>query len=360
MHFSRRLAFLFCVALAAAACGCNRWNVAQGPERRSVGCVIFLPGIEGESATHQFVLNGLMAGQVRSTLVLHDWTSGHAWEVLRHLRDEKFHRDAAEDLAQRIIRYQESYPGRPVQLVGHSGGAGIVVKTLERLPAGRSVSRAVLMSPALSPDYDLTKALSRCRHGMWSYHSELDWAFVGAGTTLFGTMDGVKGSAAGRTGFHVPPGVTEEGKALYERNLHQVPFQWEMLGTAHLGGHSGYLAAPFIAGYISPLLREAEAMDDRPLRPMGGASAAGLAVSAPPRNIGPLPERRNAGVYVPATEHQAGGNEGGPPPIGHPEFSPTAYSSGTSRWPEGAAANRQAAMPLSAAEEPWAARRNAE
>lgn len=246
-----------------AACGCTSWKVAQNPHRVESGCIFFLPGIEGESATHQGVLHGLLESEVRSTLVLHDWTTGRPWEAIRHLRDEDFHRQAAHELVERIVGYQDAFPGRPVQLLGHSGGAGIIVKALERLPPGRSVTRTVLMSPALSSEYDLTRALSRSRHGTWHFHSDYDWAFVGAGTTLLGTMDGVNGSAAGKIGFRLPADAPPERAQMFRNALHQVPFRWEMASCAHLGGHGGYLWSPFIRNYVAPILREGEIKDRR-------------------------------------------------------------------------------------------------
>ena len=63
-------------------------------------------------------------------------------------------------VADAIRRFRADHPGEPVFLVAKSAGAGIAVKALERLEA-EDVERVVLLSPALSPRYDLTAALPR-------------------------------------------------------------------------------------------------------------------------------------------------------------------------------------------------------
>ena len=56
-----------------------------------------------------------------------------------------------------------------VYLVAKSGGAGVVVKALELIEE-KQVERAILLAPALSPDYDLSRALAR---------SAMRWLFSG-------------------------------------------------------------------------------------------------------------------------------------------------------------------------------------
>ena len=60
----------------------------------------------------------------------------------------------------------------PVFLVAKSGGSGVIVKALEQLEEG-SVERAILLAPALSPDYDLSAALRALVRDMVVFWSPL-------------------------------------------------------------------------------------------------------------------------------------------------------------------------------------------
>jgi hypothetical protein len=75
--------------------------------------------------------------------------------------------------------------------------------------------------------------------------------FLGLGTSIFGTSDGLHVSGAGRVGFHVPAGG--EG-GLYAR-LHQVRWRADMLRRRNLGGHLTSTAPDYIARYVAPLVR---------------------------------------------------------------------------------------------------------
>ena len=63
----------------------------------------------------------------------------------------------------RIVDYRKSHPGRPIYLIGHSGGGALSVLTLERLPPGTTVTGAMLLNAALSPGYDLSAVLGTRR-----------------------------------------------------------------------------------------------------------------------------------------------------------------------------------------------------
>src|SRR6185312_5123046 len=82
----------------------------------------------------------------------------------------------AERVADVIRRFRAEHAGEPVFVVGKSGGAGIVAWALERL-GPEAVERAVLLSPALSPRYDLTAALRAVKRDMVVYWSPLDLVF---------------------------------------------------------------------------------------------------------------------------------------------------------------------------------------
>ena len=61
-----------------------------------------------------------------------------------------------------------------------------------------------MLAPALSPTYDLSRALRAVRREMVVFWSPLDVIILGAGTRVFGTIDRVKTASAGLVGFRVP------------------------------------------------------------------------------------------------------------------------------------------------------------
>jgi pimeloyl-ACP methyl ester carboxylesterase len=145
----------------------------------------------------------------------------------------------------------------PVFLIGHSGGGAFTLFVLEELPLNCRVTGAILLAPAISRTYDLTKALSRTERGIWNFHSEYDSGYLGVGTTVFGTADGTRDAAAGRKGFHVPEGLDEESRELYRTKLHQRPFDDAMEAAGASGGHWGWLNEEFVARFLAPIVRGA-------------------------------------------------------------------------------------------------------
>lgn len=181
-------------------------------------------------------------------------------------------RDArAREIADEVVAFRSRRPGAPVFLVGKSGGAGLVVKALEHLPDD-AVEAAVLLSPALSPAYDLTRALGAVRRELVVFWSPLDVIVLGAGTRIFGTIDRIKSVSAGMVGFRPPGPPDDEQRAQYAK-LRQVRWQPGMASTGYLGGHVGPDSPAFLRKYVVPLLRVAD-----------GAGAELRPVSRPPRD----------------------------------------------------------------------------
>ena len=151
--------------------------------------------------------------------------------------------------AEAVERFRARRPGAPVFLVGKSGGAGVVLQALRRLPSG-SVERAVLLAPAVSPGYDLSKPLEAIRRELVVYYSPLDLALLGAGTWIFGTIDRVRGVGAGLVGFRPSGGVPPSG---WEK-VRQVRWRPEMLRAGYFGGHLAVDLPAFLRRYVVPLL----------------------------------------------------------------------------------------------------------
>ena len=133
-------------------------------------------------------------------------------------------------------------------MIGKSGGAGLVVWALERLPE-HSVETVVLLAPALSTGYDLSVASRAVKREIVVFWSPIDCIILGLGTRFFGTIDRVYGPAAGMLGFRLPlddPAVANK--------LAQVRWRLEMARTGNLGGHVGPDLPGFLKRYVAPLL----------------------------------------------------------------------------------------------------------
>ena len=116
--------------------------------------------------------------------------------------------------------------------------------------------RAVLLSPALSPRYDLTGALRAVSTEMVVFWSPWDVIVLGAGTRVFGTADRVRTASAGMTGFRVPESAGNDVERVRQyAKLRQVRWAPRMARTGYLGSHVGPDSPIFLRNYVVPLLR---------------------------------------------------------------------------------------------------------
>jgi len=237
----RYLAILLSVSMLLAA-GCTPSNEQYvTPARLDRGLVVILPGIEGEGLLSYQVRSGLLRGQVDSALRIYRWGRPVplAGPLLNQM-DVIGNRLAAERIAQMIVIYQDSHPGKPVYIVGHSGGGGVAVFTAESMPAGHKIDGLVLLSASISKGYDLTKALRGVRCGIVNFYSGGDVALLGVGTTLVGNVDGVRGPSAGLEGFDRHPA-----------GLYEMPWNRQMARAGNDGGHAGSTNPRFVRSYVA-------------------------------------------------------------------------------------------------------------
>lgn len=255
MISARRIGLLAIAIAGSLLCcgsGCSVRELAT-TDRMSRGLAVILPGIEGRSNFNIDLAKGLDQGGVDSGIEIFDWNTPIPAGALINLTAYDRNRDQARRLARRIMNYQDAYPGRPVHLVGHSGGGGMAILTLETLPRDRKVTAVLLLAAAISPDHNLTRALHRTEYGIFNYYSRGDVGYLQIGTSFFGTIDRDYGPAAGAVGFNIPSG----GDAREEyRKLHQIAYSQKMARYGHGGGHIGWTARPFVREYLAPLIRE--------------------------------------------------------------------------------------------------------
>jgi len=218
-------------------------------DRLADGLVIVLPGIDGCTTVGDGIARGLYAGGIRSAVEIHDWRSFRGWNPF-HLVTARKNFSRARQIVQRIADYHTEYPGRPVHLVGHSAGAGMVLFVLQQLPAGVMVESAVLLAAAVSRDFEVDTLSLRTQSGIWNFWSRGDLPTLGLGTLIFGTMDRRHAASAGAFGFR----LRRDSQLTPIRKLHEVGYQYAMARCWNLGGHFGCTNAAFVSRYVVPIV----------------------------------------------------------------------------------------------------------
>lgn len=222
------------------------------PARLEKGIAIVLSGIEGAGPLSWNICKGLEDGGFQGAIVNWEWTTG-LWPLfLYHLRSFERNVHTAIRLAGYILKYERDYPGRPIYLVGHSGGGAMIALTLGVLPPREIVNAAVMLGPALSHDFDLAPALGRVKDSVWNFWSYGDFVLCAAGTLICGCVDGKHTLSAAFRGFSMP--FDSARREIYERKLRQVRWSTRFAKQFHLGGHFGLANRVFVAETIAPIL----------------------------------------------------------------------------------------------------------
>ena len=251
----RCLAWMVLAASLASAAGCNTSNQKfLTDERLANGLVIILPGIEGESRLNRNIRQGMVSAGVYRGMPIYSWGRPIplAGMFLNQV-DFLGNRLAGIGIAKMVTDYQDSHPGRPVYLVGHSGGGGVAVFAAEAMPQDRQLDGLILLSASISSPYNLSKALSRCRNGIVNFYNKEDAMLLGLGTTVVGNVDGGHGPSAGLVGFAKPGPKDSDEKRFAYTKLFQVQLTPTMAG--HGDPHSAVTRTSFVAAHVAPWVR---------------------------------------------------------------------------------------------------------
>jgi pimeloyl-ACP methyl ester carboxylesterase len=216
----------------------------------SHGLVIILPGIEGPSHFNRGIRSGLLTSGIYRALVIHSWGRPVplAGPLLNQV-DFIGNRLAGKQIADMIVAYQQNNPGRPVHVIGHSGGGGVAVFVAEGMPKGKKIDGLILLSASISSAYDLTKPLQHTRNGILNIYSKGDVGLLVIGTMLAGNVDGTRGPAAGAIGFDRPKHNPKPEKL----EAYQKLYQMELSGDdTAFGSHTQSTHADFISQYVAP------------------------------------------------------------------------------------------------------------
>jgi hypothetical protein len=273
--------------LAFVLCFVPNQATAEDAKRDPTPYLLHLPGISGYHWLDRQMLSGLCEGGFAGDVDVRDWPGDQPG--LAALFARKRNLSEAQAVAEMIQTRAREHPSDPIILTAHSGGAGVLVWALEKLPADVHVDTVLLLAPALSPEYDLAPALRHVRGKMYAFTSNLDAIVLGAGTSTFGTIDGVKCDAAGRCGFVVPEDADDEAYA----KLVQVPYEAKWMREGNLGDHIGPMGFRFARNVLAPLVVGGSGATAQ--TPSGASAAKGRAP--------PIAARRNAGL-APSREKQ--------------------------------------------------------
>jgi pimeloyl-ACP methyl ester carboxylesterase len=213
--------------------------------------LLHIPGVSGESIVDHTLVHGLVDGGFRpADIQIYDCTEHDGG--IPALQATERHKKHARKIAEEITQEFRAEPTRPVYLISHSGGAGLAAWALEDLPADVKIERALFLAPALSPEYDLSKALSHVSDKAYVLYSAGDTVVLSVGTKTFGTIDGVYTEAAGVAGFKMPRTAADPTQY---RKLIQLPYDASWAQFDNFGSHIGPMATPFAAHVLVPLLQ---------------------------------------------------------------------------------------------------------
>lgn len=242
------VALMMAVTGGLAGCGVQQppplpYEIWNPPEVTAAeldrGLIILYPGLL--STTNEMITLYLVmrAAGIDRAIDLGVW--GRFLEGIENINayERNLAWSAAE--AERIAEYLRAHPGRPVTLMGFSAGAAIAIWVAEALPEEVQLDRVILISPGVSPSYDLDAMLRRCRHGAVCFWSALDWQGALA-ALVFGTMDRINEVPAGTVGF-----------TMQRSDLVQVPYGPEMAAYGLTGNHYELMDNPlWIQDFVVP------------------------------------------------------------------------------------------------------------
>ena len=190
----RTLATLFCLIIATQI-GCARRVKPVIHDR----VTIFLPGVAGDGSVYDGAIDVLSNNKTEPVEVF-TWGAPKAF-FFQNFSNKSVHDTAERELATRL----NALAGKRIMLVGHSAGCGVILGALGQTQT--RVANVVLLSPSVSPGYDLVPAVAKIGGRLQVYFSDKDTTFLRWRTSHFGTYDRVYTPAAGNCGFdlsHTP------------------------------------------------------------------------------------------------------------------------------------------------------------
>jgi hypothetical protein len=246
---ARRVWMVLC-GLALVLAGLPARGEALNPPNHQPRTFIFhLNGVGGRRVVDRWLIDGLKEGGVDFECEYYDWTHGE--EGMVALQAYEKNRQEAKVIARLIEKEYRARPGQRFIITSHSGGTGLAAWALEDLPDDVKIDSLFMFAPALSPGYDLSKALTHVKGHCYVFSSLLDQVVLNLGTRVFGTIDGVKCASAGFGGFVMPK---EADQDQYKKLISQ-PYQesW-LIKFGNAGSHICAMRPKFAKEYIAPII----------------------------------------------------------------------------------------------------------
>lgn len=223
------------------------------PGDRKIGTLVLIPGVIGQCEQLDGTCDALREAGVKYNLEIIDWGTS-PFQPIENLTNLKANIRRAERIAARLTELRRQRPDQPLVLLGKSGGGGLAVMAVERLPEDVKIDRLILIATAISQQYDLAKVRAHCKDKVICFYSPVD-GIVAWGTLLFGTIDRHNAISVGHSGF-----VDRAGRLRHEDKLEQISWEPSWILAGHHGGHTGYRGRQWIkqylAGCIDPALAD--------------------------------------------------------------------------------------------------------
>jgi len=209
-----------------------------------------LSGISGMTIFDQWWLHAIEDSGAADHVEVYDWAGSGNWIEVLHAVEQN--RKAALKIAEFVTAVRRLNPEVRIIMSSESGGTAVAVWTLEALPADAKVDEVLLVAPAVSPGYDLSRALGHVDGIVRYTTTPLDIGTLGLWTNVLGNMDGVKSSGAGLVGFRKPAGADPQAY----RRLVRVSYNPAWMIWGNFGSHTGAMSSTFARYVLGPMLIE--------------------------------------------------------------------------------------------------------
>jgi len=236
-------AIILFVLFASLTPGCATKTVS--PEQPNT--VIVIPGVGGDGGACAQVIRCLHDHGDTDCLRVSDWGSSYPIFFIS-ISSHSWHESAERKLADQILQWRSDHPNSRIVLIAHSAGAGVAAGAVAQLPTGCQIGPIIFLAPALSTGFNLHPMLLHTTI-LHVFFSADDFFWQGVGPILFGNYDRVHSSGAGRKGF-ILTSLTNAEKAKVIQHPYQP--QWKSLDND--GGHFDWMAEPFVAAVLKPLI----------------------------------------------------------------------------------------------------------
>ncbi len=181
------------LVLMVAAAGCNH------PEEK-FGRTWYLDGAGNWGFGVSEMVYGLREAGYKGQVSAFLWSltmSPVADQVLKPLSGL-----GAARLAGCIDDYLRRHPGREVNIIGLSAGAGVALRAVEHMTPPHKINNMVLLAASVSSQYDVKPVLKNMRGKIYIYYSQND-AMLAGPVRVFGAFGGKLGDEpAGLCGLH--------------------------------------------------------------------------------------------------------------------------------------------------------------